>query len=76
MNIGDHIRHCRVKAGRSQTWLAEAIGVKQNTVSSWENGRTEPSRADTRKIATALSVEVSSLELGDMTAETQTPSPR
>ena len=69
MSIGDHIRHCRVKAGRSQTWLAEAIGVKQNTISSWEKGRTEPSRADTRKIASALSIDISSLELGEGAAD-------
>ncbi|HYD71596.1 MAG TPA: NAD(+) synthase [Candidatus Binatia bacterium] len=70
MSIGDRIRNLRVRAGRSQTWLAEAIGVKQNTVSSWEKGRTEPTRADARKIATALSVDLSSLELGEMAART------
>ena len=69
MTIGDRIRHYRMKAGRSQTWLADAIGVKQNTVSSWEKSRTEPSRADTREIASALSVDISSLELGEMPAE-------
>lgn len=68
MSIGDRIRSCRVKAGRSQTWLAGAIGVKQNTVSSWEKGRTEPSRADTREIARALSVDISALELGETAA--------
>jgi NAD+ synthase (glutamine-hydrolysing) len=70
MSIGDRIRQHRVRAGRSQTWLAEAIGVKQNTVSSWEKERTEPTRADTRRIAAALSVDISSLELGDMAADT------
>jgi NAD+ synthase (glutamine-hydrolysing) len=64
MSIGPYIRSSRVNARRSQAWLAEAIGVKQNTISSWEKGRTEPSRADTRKIAAALSVDISSLELG------------
>ena len=68
MNIGEYIRSSRVKAGRSQAWLADAIGVKQNTISSWEKGRTEPSRADTRKIAAALSIDISSLELGDAEA--------
>ncbi len=69
MSIGARIRYCRIKARRSQTWLAEAIGVKQNTISSWEQDRTEPSRADARKIAHALSVDISALELGDMAAE-------
>ncbi len=69
MTLGDRIRHCRLDAGRSQTWLADAIGVKQNTISSWENGRTEPSRDDTRKIASALSVDISALELGARVAD-------
>jgi NAD+ synthase (glutamine-hydrolysing) len=65
MAIGENIRRCREKAGRSQAWLAEQVGVGQTTISSWESGRTEPSRSDTRKVAQALSVDISRLELGD-----------
>src|SRR5262245_58895848 len=65
MPVGDQIRRCREQAGRSQTWLAEKVGVGQTTISSWESGRTEPSRSDTRKVAQALSVDIALLELGD-----------
>lgn len=65
MAIGEHIRRCREEAGRSQAWLAEKVGVGQTTISSWESGRTEPSRSDTRKVAQALAIDISQLELGD-----------
>ena len=65
MPIGQHIRRFREQAGRSQTWLADKVGVGQTTISSWESGRTEPSRSDTRKVAQALSVDIALLELGD-----------
>lgn len=69
MAIGDQIRKYRSQSGRSQAWLAEQLGVSQNTISSWETGRTEPSRADTRKVAQSLSVDISLLEFGhDATA--------
>jgi NAD+ synthase (glutamine-hydrolysing) len=68
MAIGAHIRRLREQAGRSQAWLGEQIGVGQTTISSWESGRTEPSRSDTRKVAQALSVDISLLELGDESA--------
>jgi len=64
MAIGDQIRKYRTQACCSQAWLAEQLGVSQNTISSWETGRTEPSRADTRKVAQALAVDISLLELG------------
>ncbi|MEZ5957122.1 MAG: NAD(+) synthase [Hyphomonadaceae bacterium] len=68
MAIGDQIRKYRTQAGWSQAWLAEQLGVSQNTISSWETGRTEPSRQDSRRVAQALSVEVSALELVDEAA--------
>ncbi len=68
MAIGDQIRRYRTQAGYSQAWLAEQLGVSQNTISSWETGRTEPSRSDSRRVAQVLSVDVSALELGDETA--------
>jgi len=74
MPIGHQIRRFREQAGRSQAWLAEKVGVGQTTVSSWESGRTEPSRSDTRRVAQALSVDISRLELGDETSGTSTRS--
>ncbi len=75
MAIGDQIRQHRTRAGCSQVWLADKVGVSQNTISSWETGRTEPSRADVRKVAQALSIDVSLLELAD-DGPAEAPKPR
>ena len=38
----DRIKQLRKKKGVSQSQLAEAIGVKKNTVSTWERGTRKP----------------------------------
>lgn len=65
MSLGERIKRHRVAKGMSQARLGELIGVSQNTISGWENERTEPSRADIRQMADALDVDISLLELGD-----------
>lgn len=40
--IADRIKQLRKKKGVSQSQLAEAIGVKNNTVSTWERGTRKP----------------------------------
>ena len=65
MSIGERIRQARKASGQSQAWLAEKVAQAQTTISSWETGRTEPSREDVARIARALGVEVGVLELGD-----------
>lgn len=63
MGIGERIRQYREAAGRSQASLAEQLGVRQHTISGWETGRTEPSRKQAQRIARALGVDISTLEL-------------
>ena len=41
--INENIKKMRLKKGLSQIELAKLLHVSQNTVSSWETGRTEPS---------------------------------
>ena len=41
----------RVNAGLTQHDVAEKIGVSENTLRSWENGKTLPSVAVARKLA-------------------------
>lgn len=65
MTVGERIRRHRERAGFTQKALADKVGVSQNTVSGWENERTEPDRESVRKIAQVLSVDISLLELGD-----------
>lgn len=40
--INEKIKEYRRRCGISQTELAQRLHVKQNTISGWETGRTEP----------------------------------
>lgn len=62
MHIGDRIKVARESRGLSQGALGEAVGKGQTTVSSWERGRTEPTREDVVKIADRLRLPVSDIE--------------
>lgn len=62
-SIAERIAAARRLAGWSQQRLAAAVGAAQTTVSSWERGRTEPTRDDVRRIAQALDLPVARLEL-------------
>jgi phosphopantothenoylcysteine decarboxylase / phosphopantothenate---cysteine ligase len=64
MNFADRLRNARERSALSQKSLAESLGVAQTAVSSWERGRTEPSRQMTARIAEALGCAVAELELG------------
>lgn len=63
MHIGDRIARARKAVGLSQAKLAEEINTAQTTISSWERGRTEPTRDDVSKVATALGVPVADIEV-------------
>jgi transcriptional regulator with XRE-family HTH domain len=65
MGIGDRIAGARADRGWSQIKLAKAVGQAQTTISSWERGRTEPTREDVQRVATALDVPVAQLESHD-----------
>lgn len=51
----------REKRGMKQKELAEAIGVKANTVSTWESGTNAPSLQALYKICKALDISISDL---------------
>lgn len=42
MSIGENIKKKREKIGVSQKTLAEALGIAENTVASWEKGKNIP----------------------------------
>lgn len=63
MSIGKRIEGARKSKGWSQTRLAEQVGAAQTTISSWERGRTEPTREDVQRIADALDLNAAELEL-------------
>lgn len=73
MAIADRIAAARRQKGWSQQRLAQALGAAQTTVSSWERGRTEPSRDDARRVAQALEIPLARLELDRSDAREQVP---
>lgn len=56
--IGDKLRTERIDAGKTQDEIARYLHVTRQTISSWENGRTEPNYNMLRLLAEAIGVEV------------------
>lgn len=50
------LREVRKSKKTTQKELAEQIGIKRNTYSDWENGKTEPSFENLVKLADLLDV--------------------
>lgn len=50
------LKQLRQKKGLTQQKLAEILGIKRNTYSDWENGKTEPSFENLIKLADLLEV--------------------
>lgn len=57
---GDNIRRGRLALGLTQAQLGDLVGVQQNTIARWENGRI-PSDMHKVAIATALHQDVRQL---------------
>jgi transcriptional regulator with XRE-family HTH domain len=51
MRIGESLRQARQRARITQVKAAEALGISQVTVSSWELGRTRPQIEDLPRVA-------------------------
>ena len=64
-HVVQRILKARNERGWSQAKLAAEINQAPTTISSWERGRTEPGREDVRRIAAALGVPLTQLELGE-----------
>ncbi|MCL1474414.1 helix-turn-helix transcriptional regulator [Argonema antarcticum] len=63
----------RKKVGLSQKDLAEAVGVTEDTIANWENGRRQPRLylSQFKKLCQALQIEVEEVpdDLGPLTNE-------
>lgn len=59
--IGKRLKELREKKNMYQKEFAEALGVDQTTVSSWERDRTEPNMGMVYKMAEILDVTVGEL---------------
>lgn len=62
MDIGHRIAAARMKAGLSQTELAEAVGVTRGLVGQWESHKKKPGREIMGKLAKALTVSMDYLQ--------------
>lgn len=61
--FGRRLRTWRTAANLSQEELAALVGVEQQTVSGWENGKAPPKRDNVRKLARVLNIAVAKIEL-------------
>lgn len=59
--INKNIKEFRRKRGLTQKQLADLLGVSQNAVYNWENGKRQPKLDTLRKISQALGVPVTEL---------------
>lgn len=59
--LGQRIRQARKASGMTQDQLAQNIPVSRQTVSSWENDRTQPDYETLQKIAALLGIGVAEL---------------
>lgn len=57
----NRIKDCRVKFELTQTELAKICNVKQNTVSSWETGRSEPDFESLKKMSDIFNCSIDEL---------------
>ncbi len=62
--MSERVRKARIDAGFTQTELAQRLGVTQSTVNRWESGRHDPSRDMVVRIAEAVGISTSWLEVG------------
>ena len=63
--IGQRIRHLRVKNSMTQEALANILYVSNNTVSSWERGRTQPDITIIVQMANFFRVSLNFLLIGE-----------
>lgn len=64
MELGDKIKHYRIKYGLTQEQLAKKLLVSRKTVSSWENDRSTPNIEMLSKLCSIF--EISLDELGSI----------
>jgi 8-oxo-dGTP pyrophosphatase MutT (NUDIX family) len=59
--MGSRIREIRQQRAQSVSALARVLGINERTVRYWESGRSEPTKANLRRLARALGVQVQEL---------------
>ncbi len=62
--VGNLLAGARLKAGMTQTQLADKLGIRQNMVSDYEHGRRTYSDAMAKRLSKALKVREDHLKYG------------
>jgi transcriptional regulator with XRE-family HTH domain len=65
MDFGERLRWCRDKKGLTQKFVAEKIGVKNNTLSSYESGKRQPDYETLKKLADLYEVSIDYILTGE-----------
>ncbi len=65
MDFGDRLKLLREKAGLTQKFVAEKIGVKNNTLSSYESAKRQPDYETLRKLADLYEVHIDYIITGN-----------
>ena len=65
MISGSDLGRLRRRAGRTQRWVAEAVGVSATAVSAYERGRREPGIETATRIIVALGYRIELVPLLD-----------
>lgn len=55
-SLGERLKDYRKQAKKSQKFIEAETGIPQNTLSGWENDKSEPTISDARKLAVALGI--------------------
>ena len=66
--LGNQLRQARLRAGKSQKAAAEVVGVKYQTIWSWESGRHEPSIEHLQKLINFYGLSIEDLDLRNVLA--------
>ncbi|MGR6338426.1 helix-turn-helix domain-containing protein [Priestia megaterium] len=65
MDFGDRLKLCREKKGFTQKFIAEKVGIKNNTLSSYEANKRQPDYDTLKALADLYEVSIDYLLTGD-----------
>lgn len=58
------LKACRVNTGMTQVQFADAVGVAPGTVGRWEDGKSEPTITNLRKISELSTIPMGAIVVG------------
>lgn len=61
MNVENQLKKCRQEAGLSQQYVAEQLHVSRQSISKWENGRSQPDIGNLIRLSDLYQVSIDEL---------------